>query len=196
MRRSFLILTAFGISGLSQAAAPQQGQLPPTVKVEMPPTNAPNPWIHFAELIVPGIIGAGLALLGVLLTTKHNDKTNAANRQHQLEVEVAKAKIVAEYRSRDNRWVFRKDVYVNLLNSITDCILVLAQLNDLQVLFPAKLERPDADLQKRLEDNRAKFVSASVTFVRYSDLAPLASFLRKRPVAVKLFERHRQLQCR
>jgi len=80
MRRSFLILTALSISAWSQPPAPQH-QTPVVVKVEMPPTNAPNAWRHFAELILPGIIGAGFAPLGIWLTTKHNDKTNAANRK-------------------------------------------------------------------------------------------------------------------
>ena len=77
-----------------------------------------NPWMHLVELVVPGIIGAGLALFGVWLTNKNNQKTNAANRQHQLDVEVAKAEIAAKYKIQDNRWAFRKDVYVGLITAV------------------------------------------------------------------------------
>jgi hypothetical protein len=118
MRRRFLILTFLSTTAWSQPA-PQQTHLPPVVKVEMPTSNPPNPWIHFAELILPGIIGASLALFGVWLTSRQNARTNTANRQHQLDVEIAKAKIAAEYRSRDSRWEFRKSVYTDLLTATT-----------------------------------------------------------------------------
>jgi hypothetical protein len=81
MQRSFLMLTAISFSAWSQPAQ-QQAQSPIVVQVQMPPTN---PWMHLVELVVPGIIGAGLALFGVWLTNKHNAATNAANRKHELE---------------------------------------------------------------------------------------------------------------
>jgi hypothetical protein len=89
-------------------------------------------------------------------------------------VESIKDEIAAKAKSRDNQWEFRKDVYVNLLTSITDVISALAQLHDLQVQFPVKLANPDGDLQKTLEDHRTTFRSASATFNRYAALAPLA----------------------
>jgi hypothetical protein len=78
MRRSLLILAAISFSAWSQPAQ-QQAQPPIVVQVQMPPTN---PWMHLVELVVPGIIGAGLALFGVWLTNKNNAATNAANRGH------------------------------------------------------------------------------------------------------------------
>jgi multidrug efflux pump subunit AcrA (membrane-fusion protein) len=87
-------------------------------------------------------------------------------------VESIKDEIAAEAKRRDNRWEFRKTVYVNLLTSITDVISALAQLHDLQAEFPIKSANPE--LQKTLEDHRANFRSASASFIRYAALAPLA----------------------
>jgi len=145
MRRSFLILTALSISAWAQPA-PAPAQPPIVVQVQMPPTNAPNPWIHFAELTVPGIIGAGLALLGVWLTTKHNDKTNAANRQHQFDVEVAKAKIAAS----QSWFSAKRDHYEKLLYALAEETRILADL-----LGVAKVATDEgkyrADMHARLE---------------------------------------------
>ena len=168
MRRFVVMLMVLNLAAFSQPAQQKAG-LPPVVKLEMPPTNL---WMHLAESLWPGIVGAGSALLGVWLTNKNNQKTNAANRQHASDIERTKDEIAAEAKIRDNRWAFRKDVYVNLVYSITDCILVLAQFHDLQLLV--KFENPDADIQKRLEDHRARFMAASATFVRNANLAPLA----------------------
>lgn len=118
MRRFLLVFTVITFSGWSQPAQPQ-AQPPIVVKVEMPPTN---PWLRMVELLVPGIIGAGIALLGVWLTNKNNAATNEANREHALDIEGIKAKIAAEAKSRDNRWEFRKDVYVRIITSVVGLI--------------------------------------------------------------------------
>jgi len=80
MRRSLLTLTAIGFSAWSQPA-PQQAQPPIVVQVQMPPTN---PWVHLVELVVPGIIGAGLALFGVGLTNKHQRSLNETNHAYEI----------------------------------------------------------------------------------------------------------------
>jgi len=184
MRRIFLLLTLLSIATWSQQPAQQQAQLPPVVRVEMPQTNPPNPWVRLVELLLPGIIGGGIAFFGVWLTNRNNARQNDANRQHQLEVEVAKAKIAAEYRSKDNRWEFQKNVYVKLLTSITDIILALARINELQPLSSAL---PDnSDLQKRLEVHRTNLLSASATFSQNASLAPLAVANSVLPVVMTL----------
>jgi len=83
MRRFLLIFTLLSVPGWSQAAAPQPGQPPIVVKVEMPPTN---PWVHTAELGISGLIGFLSALITVWLTTRNNAATQDANRQHELEL--------------------------------------------------------------------------------------------------------------
>ena len=118
MRRFFLTFTVISLAGWSQPAQ-QPAQPPIAVKVEMPPTN---PWMRMMELVIPGIIGAGLALFGVWLTNKNNAATNAANRQHELDVERIKDEIAPQAKSRDNRWEFRKDVYVNLITATSGLI--------------------------------------------------------------------------
>jgi hypothetical protein len=124
MRRFLLTLTVLSVPGWSQPAQ-QSAQPPIVVKVEMPPTN---PWVHLVEIVVPGIIGAGLALFGVWLTNKNNAATNAANRQHALDIEKIKDQIAAEAKSRDNRWEFRKDVYLNLITATSSLLVALAAM--------------------------------------------------------------------
>jgi hypothetical protein len=112
----------------------------------MPPTNSTNPLIHFLELTIPVIIGtgfgAGLAFYGLSRTNKHNARENVANRQHQLDVEVAKAKIAAEYRSQDNRWTFRKEIYCGLITGIEQSLSQsISARNDVQPLSPEAKEK-------------------------------------------------------
>jgi hypothetical protein len=113
MRRFLLTLTLVSFSASAQPA-PQHAQPPTVVKVEMPPAN---PWMRLVELVIPGVIGAGLALFGVWLTNKNNAATNAANRQHEFHIERMKAETAARYKSLDNNWAFRKDVYINLIKA-------------------------------------------------------------------------------
>jgi len=87
MRRFLLTLTVLCVPGWSQSSAQQPAQPPIVVKLDTPivvkqDTPPTNPWIHLVEIVVPGIIGAGLALFGVWLTNKRNVAENAANRHH------------------------------------------------------------------------------------------------------------------
>lgn len=116
--RRYTLLLFFATVAWSQQTSRPEAQ-PIVVQVQMP---LANPWTHMLELVVPGVIGAALALLGVWLTNRTNERTNAENRLHQLEVEREKAKIAAEGTSRDRRWEFRKDVYTNLIRTISGLI--------------------------------------------------------------------------
>ena len=168
MRRVLLSLTIFGVSALSQ---PAPAQAPIVAQMQTPSSN---PWIHFAELIVPGVIGAGLALFGVWLTNRNNATTNAANRQHQLEVEIAKAKIAAEYRSNDNRWDFRKTIYVALVTSTSDVTSLLSQMLNMAATYPS--DTPvTPHLQKQIDGYADKLLVAFTAFNRNASLAPLAT---------------------
>jgi hypothetical protein len=69
MLRLFLTLTVLSVPGWSQPA--QQPARPPivvkleapiVVKQDTPPTN---PWVHLVGIVVPAIIGAGIAFLGI-----------------------------------------------------------------------------------------------------------------------------------
>jgi hypothetical protein len=70
MRRFLLTFAVLSNLAWSQPA-PQQTQLPPVIKVEMPPSNPPNPW---ALAGVPALIGALSAWVGVWLTSRSNRK--------------------------------------------------------------------------------------------------------------------------
>jgi hypothetical protein len=173
MRRSLLIFTLLSVPCWPQPAAQQPAQPPIVAKVEMPPTN---PWVHLVELVVPGIIGAGLALFGVWVTNKRNAAENAANRENQLRLEIAKDKIAAEAKSRDNRWAFRKDVYSGLIRTICNILMdyneglainrvYLEHFNDPQVM---------ADFAHELKDRNPRTRAAANDFFIYSNLSPLA----------------------
>jgi hypothetical protein len=124
MRRIVLLFFALSVLGRSQTVQ-QLAQPPIVVKVEMPSESA---WTTLVKLVIPTILGAGLALYGVRQTNKHNTAENAANREHQLRLETAKAEIAVKYKSRDNRWAFRKDVYCRLIQTTSALINNLADL--------------------------------------------------------------------
>jgi hypothetical protein len=151
MRRFLFILTILSVPGWSQPAQ-QPAQPPIVVKVEMPPTN---PWVHLVEIVVPGIIGAGLALFGVWLTNRNNAATNAANRQHALDIEKIKDEIAAQAKSRDNRWEFLKNVYVGLIEDTTDLIRFYSTIKQATKdagLLTAELEAERLEQYRTLKD--------------------------------------------
>jgi len=166
MRRYILFTLTTAAVCFCQDAQRARPDLPP-ITVTVP---AENPWTTLVKVATPAL----LTLFGVWLTNKKNAAENAANREHQLSIERIKDEIAAEAKSRDNQWEFRKEVYVNLLNSITDCISVLSQFHELELLSPTKMASPEAELQKRLADHRGIFMSASGTSIRFANLAPLA----------------------
>jgi hypothetical protein len=81
MRRFFLLLIVICFAGWSQPAQPQT-QPPIVVQIQTPPAN---PVMRLIELVIPGIIGALLALFGVWLTNRTNARTSETNRLHDLE---------------------------------------------------------------------------------------------------------------
>jgi hypothetical protein len=99
MRRSLLTLTIISLAAWSQPTQPQP-QPPIVVQIQTPPAN---PWMRLVELVIPGIIGAGLALFGVWYTNKSNAITNAANRQHDL-----------EKLDRDHSFALKRDVLIRV----------------------------------------------------------------------------------
>ena len=110
MRRILLVLTFMSFAAWSQPA--QQQAQPPTVpKAENQP---PKPWIHFAELAVPGIVGIAGALIGVLLTNRYNAATIAANRKHEL-----------EKLNREHTFALKRDVLIRLTQSLVQTLAAL-----------------------------------------------------------------------
>ena len=104
MRRFLLVLTAICCAGWSQPAQ-QQGQAPIPVRIEMPPESV---WMVLLKVVLATVLGvalgSGITLYGMRQNNKHNATENKANREHQLEVEIAKAEIAAKHRSNDRRW--------------------------------------------------------------------------------------------
>jgi hypothetical protein len=172
MRRLLVILTVLSVPCWSQPSAQQPAQPPIVVKLDTPivvkqDTPPANRWVHVAEIVVPGIIGAGIAFLGVWWTNKRNAAENAANREHQLLIEAAKAEIAAKYRSQDNRWSFRKDAYVSLLRSVT---ALLRKRYDFLVLVKKQSRlKPDnaAELQLTHEEKAANLHEYRTLFAEY-----------------------------
>jgi hypothetical protein len=171
MRRFWLIITVISFAGWSQPPQ-QQAQPPIVVKVQMPPTN---PWMHLLELVVPGIIGAGLALFGVWLTNKHNDATNEANRQHQLDVESIKDEIAAQAKSRDNRWEFRKDVYTNLIRLAVEFLRIYATLLTYTPKLSSDNEASVNEAKEHISAASVDLITKATEFNYYANLAPIAT---------------------
>src|ERR1035438_5503634 len=167
MRRIVLLFFALSVLGRSQTVQ-QLAQPPIVVKVEMPSESA---WTTLVKLVIPTILGAGLALYGVRQTNKHNTAENAANREHQLRLETAKAEIAVKYKSRDNRWEFRKDVYVNLIEATSDMIG-----RDLEIVETFRSDGPQTDKSRQmLEKAFAAHGLAAQTFVTYCNQIGRAS---------------------
>jgi cytochrome c-type biogenesis protein CcmE len=71
----------------------------------MPPESV---WMVLLKVVLATVLGvalgSGITLYGMRQNNKHNATENKANREHQLEVEIAKAEIAAKHRSNDRRW--------------------------------------------------------------------------------------------
>jgi hypothetical protein len=180
MRRFFLTLTVISFAGWSQP--PQQPAQPPIpVKIEMPSESI---WTVLFKLAIPTILGAVLGsditLYGLRQTNKHNAAENKANREHQLQVEIAKAEIAAKYKSQDNMWEFRKDVYVNLIQALSmagetmkQVGLKLQESYQLRHTTPVdsnKLDKANTNINLCLDQLRATDRQIDL----YAPLAPLA----------------------
>ena len=90
-------------------------------------------------------------------------------------VETIKDEISAQAKNRDNRWAFRKDVYVNLITTNHDILKILHTF-----AYAAKLRAdPNAALRqlalKMVEDEQPKLAASLKTFTTYATLAPIAT---------------------
>jgi hypothetical protein len=171
----FLMLTPMMV--WSQTSTPAQQQPPITVKVEMPPESI---WTALLRLAIPTILGAGLGagltLYGVRLTNRHNAAENTENRQHQLVIEIRKAEIAARYKSQDNRWTFRKDLYVRLMASAIELTetyhTILDSRRSLRTTLTDEQRRVTQD---KLDKAYSDFPLAVREFASSVFLAPIAT---------------------
>lgn len=89
-------------------------------------------------------------------------------------VEDIKDEIAAQAKSRDNRWAFRKDVYVNLINATTGLI---GAYSDLISYHPRRLSRlafRSPIVRRNMVANANNLNAFSDEFAKYVQLAPLA----------------------
>jgi hypothetical protein len=176
MRRFLLTLTLTSFSGWSQPAQ-QPAQPPIVVQVQMPVETLSTTLLKLAIPTLLGAgLGAGLTLYGVRLTNKHNAAENAATRQHSLDIERIKDEIAADAKSRDNRWTFRRDIYVNLIEATTALIGVYSTMRTFHTAIQATppLATDPLIARKRSETAEA-FGQAVKQFNRSSALASLAT---------------------
>jgi hypothetical protein len=84
MRQFALCTFGFAALSLCQNLEGQRSseERPIIVKIEMPPQST---WTRIVELAVPTVLGAGLALFGVWLTSRKNETANEASRKHEFE---------------------------------------------------------------------------------------------------------------
>ena len=183
LRRLLFALVVTSSSGWSQPTAPQ-ARTPIVVQVEMPPTNF---WTHFAELVIPAVIGAAVAFFGVWLTNRTNERTNTQTRKHQLDLERVKDQIAAEAASRDNRWAFRKDVYSDLIKTISSVLLLLNDslaINRNYLAGAENLPLPEVavknpphvqSVRDQLQEYAPRFRAAVVNYYHFANLSRLAT---------------------
>jgi len=168
MRRIVLVFFALSVHSWSQPAQ-QQVQQP---QVQTQPTN---PWVEVVKTIGPVMATLFGTLFGIRLTNKKNEKENAANRAHQLNIERIKDEIAAQAKSRDNRWAFRKEIYVRVVNAVTD---LQHGYDALQEYHRQATSADDASIMsgaKRLQQLGPELVSRTHEFFMSANLAPLAT---------------------
>jgi len=165
MRQILLILTVLNVPGWSQ----------PAQQPAQPPVPLENVWMALLKVALPTILGAGLGagitLYGLRQNNKHTAAENAANREHQFRLETAKDKIAAEAKSRDSRWSFRRDVYVNLINATTNMIHGQLGLMTCAQLYSRSNDTSDLNQAKESVKRQTKAVEEFLTSL---ELAPLA----------------------
>ena len=158
MRRFLLTFTFISFAGWSQPVQPP-AQPPIVVRVEMPPAN---PWLRVVEVVIPGIIGIAGALIAVWFT-----------QRHQRRLEFHKAEIAARYKSHDNRWAFRKDVYVNILAACDALANSLVAVAEMQRVINSKSPGYESLLPLQ-QQNMSNIVRNQGEFSKYALWAPLA----------------------
>jgi hypothetical protein len=148
----------------------------------MPPERV---WTALLKVALPTILGAGLgagiALYGLRQTNKHNAAENAANRENQFRLEIAKDKIAAEAKSRDNRWEFRKDVYTQLIAATSGLIGTHASLGSSMASLQQLVQNQTPDdhpekirVREQVDIDTKAYKTQADTFVRFVCLTPLA----------------------
>jgi hypothetical protein len=143
----------------------------------------PNPWTQLGNF-APGIITSLTALALFWLT-----------QRHQPRLEIAKDEIAAEARSRDSRWAFRKEVYVNLISATSAMIRASSgvAINASQYVqlkqegVQTTDERMTAAL-KQLKHFGDAYQTNSDVFGTYVSLAPLAIAEDVVPLVFKAWE--------
>jgi hypothetical protein len=86
--------------------------------------------MRLVELVIPGIIGAGLALLGVWYTNKNNAITNAANRQHDAANNAAHRLHELDKLDREHTFALKRDSLIRLTQSFVQTVAALKQWAD------------------------------------------------------------------
>jgi uncharacterized protein with von Willebrand factor type A (vWA) domain len=141
--------------------------------------------IMLLKVVLPTILGAGLGagitLYGLRQNNKHNAAENKANRDHQLQVEIAKAEIAAKYKSQDRRWEFRKDVHVNVIKAASQVLDVAKRLGP-KVAELYTLQQQDKPFQPtalrvvtEVKSCFAQLQTAELDLELYTAIAPLAT---------------------
>ena len=160
--------------------------------------------IMLLKVVLPTILGAGLGagitLYGLRQNNKHNAAENKANRDHQLQVEIAKAEIAAKYKSQDNRWAFRKDVYVNLITSASGLIRAWSSIaRDMTLANQLEQERTPltdsrmAGVLERLTSHIDDQHAHGKVFSAYVSLSPLAIAEDVVPLVTSTWEKFKDL---
>jgi hypothetical protein len=200
MRRFLLTLTLTNVFAWAQPAQ-QQAPTPIVVQVQVPPESVLTALLKLAiPAILAAGVGAGLTLYGVRQTNKHNAAENTANREHQLQVEIAKAEIAAKHRSQDNRWEFRKDVYTKLITLTTEMLrhLRAAGLQRRRIKQLSQVEDADSETVTTLRNNMNfhgnQAIALHAEYDIYINLAPLATADDILPLVLNVREKTREIE--
>jgi hypothetical protein len=109
---------------------------------------------------------------------KHLEKLAEEQAALTRTVETIKDEIAAGAKSRESRWAFRKDVYVNLVTATSDIIRAFAEkigLENLRLTRDLRDEQYAVALQSKRVANLTTLEQGLKLFFTYTALAPLAT---------------------
>lgn len=78
-----LLLCVFSMSAQVPGPAVATGNHPIRVVIENKAQTGAGTWVEFLRIAVPGVIGAGSAILAAFLTNRYNRKRQAESHQHE-----------------------------------------------------------------------------------------------------------------
>jgi len=161
-------------------------------------TGLPLHWSAYLLLLFTSLLAAGGgAWFGAYLKEKARNYATREDLEEVLQqlrkttqtTEIIKSEISGDLWERQNRWTFKKDLYVQLLNSLGDAASAVRQLLFLDEKLQAASQRyPESELAQSMDPHFEDMRKAMVEIRRSAFVAPLVGTEATRQALDKLLE--------